>query len=56
MDDGEGFLWLEPLSWFLMWMADNMLEAIYEHFLQPSKNKTLCEIQGSLGLNKGKMY
>lgn len=52
MDDGEGFLWLEPLSWFLMWMADNMLEAIYVHFLQPSKNKTLCEMQGSLGLNK----
>lgn len=33
----------------------NMLEAIYVHFSQPSKNKKLCEMQGNLGLNKGNL-
>jgi hypothetical protein len=32
-----------------------MLEAIYVHFSQPSKNKKLCEMQGNLRLNKGNL-
>jgi len=32
-----------------------MLEAIYAHFSQPSKNKKLYEMQGNLGLNKGNL-
>lgn len=31
----------------------NVLEAIYVHFSEPSKNKKLCEMQKKLGLNKG---
>ncbi|KAL4099003.1 hypothetical protein QTP88_023506 [Uroleucon formosanum] len=31
----------------------NVLEAIYVHFSQPSKNKKICEMQRNLGLNKG---
>lgn len=33
----------------------NVLEAIYVHFSQPSKNKKLCEMQSNLGLNKGNL-